>query len=413
MASKPNVTFFLLFVTFTFVKTQNISLFDKTTEGLLGSTKGFSLNFTERSARFGFESDEHKVSTEDGYILTFFRMRKKNCGELKRTPVILWHGLIQTSNHWLDAGLNASLAYLIAGECHDLWLGNDRGNYYSRAHVRLNPDKDSKFWDYSVDEIGRYDVPATIDYVLKYTGEDKVNFICYSQSGTTLLILCSERPGYCESKVNVFLGLAPSVKISNMKSTVVRVFLESLIRLKGILTTLGINEVLAKGGVTHDFIGLVCLLRPAANIICGTGAGFLDSSHPGSVTGETWQMVSRHTPAGTSLRTLLHYSQIFKTDKFEKYDFGKARNLEVYGTEQPPTYNLANVTVPVVLLHGSNDHFIDENNMLWLQQELQNVLETYKVTDPLWNHIDMAYSQHINPMIFPKVNEYLLKYNKQ
>ncbi|XP_023947435.2 gastric triacylglycerol lipase-like [Bicyclus anynana] len=335
MASKPNVIFFLLLVTITFVKTQILgNLLGNTVEGLLGSTEDFALNFTERTARFGFESDEHKVITEDGYVLTVFRMRKKDCGELNKTPVILWHALTQTADDWLAAGINGSLAYPIAGECHDLWLANDRGNYYSRAHVRLNPDKDSKFWDYSFDEIGRYDVPATINYILKYTGEDKVNFIGFSQGATSLLISCSERPRYCDSKVNVFLGLAPAVKISNMKSTLLRVVLESLNQFKGILTTLGINEVLARGGATQDLTGLLCILSPTASILCGAGAGTIDSFHPGSITGETWQT------------------------------------------------------------------------------ELPNMLEAYKVSDPSWNHMDMAYSQNINTMIFPKVKEYL-NYNKQ
>ena len=39
-------------------------------------------------------------------------------------------------------------AYILANAGYDIWLGNARGNSYSRAHVKLNPDTDREFWDF-------------------------------------------------------------------------------------------------------------------------------------------------------------------------------------------------------------------------------------------------------------------------
>lgn len=51
-----------------------------------------------------------------------------------------------------------------------MWLGNNRGNSYSRDHNKLDPDIDAKFFDYSFYELGKYDLPAMIDKTLEETG---------------------------------------------------------------------------------------------------------------------------------------------------------------------------------------------------------------------------------------------------
>ena len=48
----------------------------------------------------------------------------------------------------------------------DVWLGNNRGNSFSRKHKKLDPDTNTKFWEFSFVELGDFDTPAMIDYVL-------------------------------------------------------------------------------------------------------------------------------------------------------------------------------------------------------------------------------------------------------
>lgn len=45
--------------------------------------------------------------------------------------------------------------------------------------------------------------------------------------------------------------------------------------------------------------------------------------------------------------------------RFEKFDYGREKNLEFYGSEIPPEYDLKNVTAPVALYYGKNDLLVD------------------------------------------------------
>lgn len=79
--------------------------------------------------------------------------------------------------------MNTFPAYILAEEGYDVWMGNARGNHYSRRHVSLNPDSilNSNFWKFSWDEIGNIDLPTMIDYVLEQSGKSRLHYIGHSQ----------------------------------------------------------------------------------------------------------------------------------------------------------------------------------------------------------------------------------------
>lgn len=55
-------------------------------------------------------------------------------------------------------------AFVAVNDGYDVWLGNSRGNKYSRAHKTLDPNKD-KFWYTDWEEMGAFDQPAIMDYI--------------------------------------------------------------------------------------------------------------------------------------------------------------------------------------------------------------------------------------------------------
>ena len=78
---------------------------------------------------------------------------------------MLQHGLFSDADMWVIHG-EGSLAYVLANAGYDVWLGNNRGNKYSRANTKLDPSKDkATFFDYSFFELGKYDAPSQIDFI--------------------------------------------------------------------------------------------------------------------------------------------------------------------------------------------------------------------------------------------------------
>lgn len=75
---------------------------------------------------YGFDFEEHQVTTKDGYRLTMHRVRKPN---LKKggPAVFMQHGLMDSSNTFIINGMESNgLKFANAG--YDVWLGNNRGN---------------------------------------------------------------------------------------------------------------------------------------------------------------------------------------------------------------------------------------------------------------------------------------------
>lgn len=61
---------------------------------------------------------------------------------------------------------------------------------------------------FSWHEMGIYDLPAMIDYILKQTGQKQLFYIGFSQGTTQFFVLMSLRPEY-NKKIKLMSALAP------------------------------------------------------------------------------------------------------------------------------------------------------------------------------------------------------------
>ncbi|XP_043524712.1 lipase 3-like, partial [Frieseomelitta varia] len=159
----------------------------------------------EIAQKADYVAETYQVVTEDRYVLQLDRI----AGSVKSPPsgnkpaVLLLHGLLDCSSTWLLPGPEKSLGFILADWGYDVWLGNVRGNRYSRKHLDFTPS-DQKFWMFSWHEIGTYDIPAMIDHITEKTEQKKIFMISHSQGSTAFFVMASERPEYQEKIVASF-----------------------------------------------------------------------------------------------------------------------------------------------------------------------------------------------------------------
>ena len=77
----------------------------------------YFMTFHEIAKSYGFESEEHEVTTEDGYILTMHRLYKKSKDSESIEPkkaVFMQHGFLDSSMLWVVNGKEYSPGFMLA-----------------------------------------------------------------------------------------------------------------------------------------------------------------------------------------------------------------------------------------------------------------------------------------------------------
>ncbi|KAH7706879.1 Protein LIPL-1 [Aphelenchoides avenae] len=318
---------------------------------------------------WGYPAEQHYVTTKDGYILTIQRIPRGKSemifsSQLKR--------------------------FIFADAGFDVWLGNVRGNTYARNHTTLNP-KHKEFWAFSYDEMVQYDLDAMISYALKQTGEESLYYVGHSQGTLIMFAKLSDDPNF-HSKVRRVFALAPVATVQYIKgmleyiATYFYVIDDIFWELFGggeFLPTEGIMKVVSKWVCGEKIDEWIC--DNLVFLIMGPESHQFNASRT--------PVYTSHNPAGTSTQNILHWAQMVRSGRFQKFDYGSPwKNRDHYGQLRPPVYDLSRFNAPLHIYHSDTDWLADEADVdehLIPKLNRNYLQEVVKLKD--YNHIDFIW----------------------
>lgn len=361
----------------------------------------------ELIARDGYPVEVHKVETDDGYILEVHRLPNHAS---KKPPVYLQHGILCSSSDWVIAGPEKGLAYILHRLGYDVWMGNFRGNRYSRAHRdhdNMHPDRNVRqFWDFSFHEKGVYDVPATIDHILQETAHQDLLYVGHSMGTTAFFVMLSERPAY-NTKVRAMSALAPVSVMTQVQSPLLRVAALLSAPLSAAANLVGIREFLPNN-LLFTLVGQVlCKEKAITQSLCYNIMFLCTGFNSPQLNLTLLPTLLAHMPAGASVKTLTHFGQLIRSKTFRRYDYGMVRNMWHYGSVHPPAYNLNNVRVPVSLHYSDNDWVAGPADVHNLYNMLPNRMGRFRVKLPEFNHVDFLWGVDAPSLVYDTVTEIL------
>ncbi|XP_014243472.1 lipase 3-like [Cimex lectularius] len=359
----------------------------------------------------GYPLEEHEIETEDGYLLTVYRIPyglNNSAQGSRRPPLFLQHGILSNSACWVLSDPSKGLAFILADAGYDVWMGNSRGSTYSRKHRTLNPDIDkAQFWNFSFHEMGYYDLPVVIDFIRERTKEDKVTYVGHSQGTTIYFVLASTRPEY-NDRIKVMSALAPIAFLGHTRGTV-----RLLTRFSFILTKIiqwwGIYELFRDNFLLHFLVGEICRRRAFTRPICDNTlflfAGFDSQQLNSSLIPE----IADHSPGGASSKQFIHFGQLANNgEKFRMFDYGRD-NRNHYGSDAPPEYPLGKVTSPVILQFSDNDWLAGIKDVEKLYGSLPNARK-FEVPYPYFNHLDFLWAINVREVLYDPLIKMLKEY---
>ncbi|OQV05194.1 alpha/beta-hydrolase lipase domain-containing protein [Cladophialophora immunda] len=369
-------------------------------------------DFTELCAFFGYYAEEHVVQTGDGYLLGVhrlpFRKGEEHSGSqvnagadsIRKPVVYLHHGLLMNSEVWVClTEEERCLPFTLVQQGYDVWLGNNRGNKYSKKSTKHSPIS-SRFWNFSMDEFAFHDIPNTIDYILNTTSQPSLSYIGFSQGTAQAFATLSIHPQLNE-KVNLFIALAPAMSPAGLSNGIVDALVKTNPHL--LFLAFGRKSILSSATMWQSILYPPIFVR-----LIDMSLSFLFAWYGRNISVQQKLAAYPHLYSFTSTKSVVHWFQIIRNKSFQMYDddssnrFGIGASNRYYKVAKFPTRN---IKTPIVLVYGGSDSLVDIRVML---RELPR--HTIATEIPHFEHLDFLWAQEVHTLVFPHVLEALRYY---
>uniref|UniRef100_A0A914VS00 Partial AB-hydrolase lipase domain-containing protein n=1 Tax=Plectus sambesii TaxID=2011161 RepID=A0A914VS00_9BILA len=338
----------------------------------------------------------HRVVTEDGYVLG---MQRIACGRFAsncsagRVPVLLMHGLAASSDVWVSDLYNQSLGFILADAGYDVWLGNCRGTSSSQDHISLS-HLDPRYWEFSWEEMSDYDLPAMVDYIRNATAAARIHYVGHSQGTLIAFAKIADNPRFAE-KIDLFFALAPVTTVGHI-TTPLRLLAPFASTIQRSLSLFG-DRTLGHVSWVLGYVKPNCRQQTGwldfCQYIIFFFAGAQDISHLDRMR---MPVYLSHYPAETSMKNIVHFSQMVQSKQLARYDYGLMENLNHYLSFSPPTYDMSGARTKTVLFWSEQDAFASGLDVDSLMKKLPQYVD-HRLDG--FSHIDFLYASPRRPRL--------------
>ncbi|KAI9331163.1 Alpha/Beta hydrolase protein [Obelidium mucronatum] len=310
----------------------------------------------------GFRCETYHVTTRDGFILQLERVlpgpgMDQSIPLSQKPPIILMHGLFQSAGVWVTSR-RSSFAFYLADNNYDVWLANNRTccREAKKQHVFLS-ENETAFWDWSLDDLALYDVPACVEGVRRFTGWEKVAYVGHSQGNAQVFIMfhALSLDSTLNDKLSCFIALAPAVYIGPL------------------LDAFPVNGLLACTSRTHRLIFGVNQFLPIMTIIqkiVSPHVMMTLSYHMFHFlfdwTDTNWDTSNKthyfqFTPRPQSSKALHQWAQIGRAKVIQPF----LSDAELAEGKAVTEYNVECIKCPLALYYGTKDAIVDARKLHW------------------------------------------------
>ncbi|XP_077203985.1 lysosomal acid lipase/cholesteryl ester hydrolase-like isoform X2 [Paroedura picta] len=352
---------------------------------------------------WGYPSKQYEVQTDDGYFLQLNRIPYGLHSPEKNghnPAVLLVPGILADSRCWIANLPSNSIGFVLADAGYDVWLLNNRGTTWSRRHQNLSIEQE-EFWDFSFHEMGIYDIPATMKFILMQTKQEALYYIGHSQGASMGMIAFSLFPELAK-KVKLLMSFSPAYTMLGIGGLVKLIFVPDILKriIMGKKEFCIISRKMKLANVklcSHEIIDKICV--HILSMIVGWNEKNQNTSRIDVVAGIF--------PDYTSVKTVIHWSQVARSGEFKYFDYG-SKNQAVYNMTTPPFYKVEDMTVPTAVWSAGRDKIETVKDVQLLLPRITHL--TFYKNIPDWNHSDYLLGlddpKYLYPDIFALMEHY-------
>jgi lysosomal acid lipase/cholesteryl ester hydrolase len=257
-----------------------------------------------------------------------------------------------------------------------------------------------EFWNFGIDDFALYDIPDTIDYILRLVEQPNLVYIGFSQGSAQAFAALSINP-QLNNKIKLFIALAPAMSPQGLTNRIV----DTLTKANPSLIYL----FFGKRAILKSTTFWQSIMYPPLYVkVIDWSLDFLFKWKSKNISFAQKMASYAHLYSYTSVKSVVHWFQIMRSGRFHMYDDDVQNPLmndrKFYKVAPFPTQN---IITPILLLYGKSDTLVDIRLML---SELP--ASTAHVGFNTFEHLDLLCGDQVDKLIFPYILSALQQVSK-